>query len=79
MCHCLNSGTGKSTIFKYLVNLLTNVREKLVSEDLPIKQWLVSDQTLEKLGELMASNDCKALGLYDELTNGCPKLICITG
>jgi len=33
------------------------------------KEWTLSDQTFEKLGELMYQNDSKALGLYDELTN----------
>ena len=36
-------------------------------EDIVVKNWLLSDQTFEKLGELMSQNDCKAL--YDELTN----------
>ena len=34
-----------------------------------LKNWLLSDQNFEKLGELMAKNDGKVLGLCNELTN----------
>lgn len=49
--------------------MLEKVRNELDEEDIPYKKWTLSDQTFEKLGELMATNDQKALGLYDELTN----------
>ena len=45
------------------------MRTKLENYDIVLKNWLLSDQTFEKLGELMAKNDGKVLGLYDELTN----------
>lgn len=46
------------------------MRKKLVEDDeYDMKEWLLSDQTFEKLGEIMSQNDCKMLGLYDELTN----------
>jgi hypothetical protein len=31
-------------------------------------QWLLGDSTLEKMGDLMASNEGRLLGLYDELS-----------
>ena len=34
-----------------------------------MKEWLLSDQTFEKMGEIMCQNGGKMLGLYDELTN----------
>lgn len=50
--------------------MLNNVRKKLEEdEEYEMKEWLLSDQTFEKLGEIMSENDCKMLGLYDELTN----------
>ena len=45
------------------------MRTKLENEDMVLKNWLLSDQNFEKLGELMAKNDGKVLGLCDELTN----------
>ena len=56
-------------MYKYLVNILANVRTKLATEEIEVKEWLLSDQTFEKLGDIMSQNDCKMLGLYDELTN----------
>ena len=52
-----------------MVNVLKNVRQKLQEAEVDTRQWLLSDQTFEKLGEMMSQNDCKMLGLYDELTN----------
>jgi len=52
-----------------MVDVLKNVRKKLEDQEVETKQWLLSDQTFEKLGEMMSQNDCKMLGLYDELTN----------
>lgn len=46
-----------------------NIRKEMESRQLPIKEWLLSNQTFEKLGELMAESAGKILGLYDELTN----------
>ncbi|XP_067039953.1 uncharacterized protein [Acropora muricata] len=63
------TGTGKSTIYRYLTDILRKVRTKLENEDMVLKNWLLSDQNFEKLGELMAKNDGKVLGLCDELTN----------
>ena len=56
-------------MYKYLVNILANVRTKLATEEIEVKEWLLSDQTFEKLGDIMSQNDCKMLGLYDELTS----------
>ena len=54
-----------------MLDILKNVRQKLEKEEYEIKEWLLGDQTFEKLGEIMSQNDCKMhmLGLYDELTN----------
>lgn len=64
------SGTGRTTIHRYLMNLLQNVRTRLETEEeaIVVKTCLLSDQSFEKLGELMSQNDCQAFGLYDELT-----------
>lgn len=63
------TGTGKSTVYKFLHNVLKAVRKELEDCEIAYKKWTLSDQTFEKLGELMYQNDSKALGLYDELTN----------
>ena len=31
-------------------------------------QWLLDEATIEKMGELMATNNSKLLGMYDELS-----------
>ena len=61
---CLQ-GTGRSTLHKYLVNILANVHSKLAIKEFEVKEWLLSDQTFEKLGEMWL----KMLGLYNEQTN----------
>ena len=65
----LITGTGKSTVYKLLQRVLKAVRTELDDNEISYKKWTLSDQTFEKLGELMYQNDSKALGLYDELTN----------
>lgn len=77
--HSFHAGTGKSTIYKFLHRILSSVGEKLDANDVPYKRWALSDQTFEKLGELMFQNDCKALGLHNELTNFCQKWIYTAG
>lgn len=56
-------------MYKYLVEIIKKVRQKLADEEVELKDWLLSDQTFEKMGEIMSQNDGKMLGLYDELTN----------
>lgn len=56
-------------MYKYLVDILKRVRVKLADEEQDLKEWLLSDQTFETLGEIMSQNDGKMLGLNDELTN----------
>lgn len=55
------SGTGKTTMCRYLMNLLQNVRTRLATEKevIVVKTCLFSDSTFEKLGELMSQNDCR--------------------
>ena len=52
-----------------MLDVVHNVRKRLHDDNTVTKQWLLSDQTFEKMGEMMSQNDCKMLGLYDELTN----------
>ena len=54
---------------KYLVEIIKKVHQKLVDEEVEPKDWLLSDETFEKMGEIMPQNDGKMVGLYDELTN----------
>ena len=56
-------------MYKFLQRILKSVQQALEENDIPYKRWTLSDQTFEKLGELMSQNGNKALGLYDELTN----------
>ncbi len=63
---CMPTGSGKSTLFKHLCDLLQKVRE-LCGQDEHDPLWAVDDATFEKLGALMNENSARLLGLYDEL------------
>lgn len=61
------TGSGKTPLFTFLTDILQRVRVKLeISSTAP--SWLLDEASFEKMGDLMASNHCKLLGLYDELS-----------
>ena len=61
------TGSGKSTLFRYLYNLLQQIRRLAsVPDDDPT--WVLDDSSFEKMGALMHSNGCRIIGLYDELS-----------
>ena len=70
---CMPTGSGKSTLCKFLRSRVKRARTRCAEDDGP--SWLSDDQSFEKLGELMESNHGKLFGLYDELyvlgTNQC--------
>ena len=61
------TGAGKSWLYKLLVRIVNDVRKKchISEKDAP---WMMDEVSLEKLGDMMASNSGCLLGLYDELT-----------
>ena len=62
------TGSGKSTLFRHLYNLLSEVRREAgVAEDDPT--WVLDDATFEKMGALMHENCSRILGFYDELSS----------
>ena len=63
---CMPTGSGKSTLFKHIYNLLQLTRELCgQGERDPI--WAIDDTTFEKMGVLMSRNSARLLGIYDEL------------
>ena len=60
------TGSTKSALYKYLHSILIRVRGvcRYTPRD---PAWLVGDATCEKMGDLMAANGGRLLGLYDEL------------
>lgn len=61
------TGCGKTSIFKYLLKLLSLTRAKLkVSDSEP--SWNLDEATFEKMGALMNDNGGRLLGIYDEMT-----------
>ncbi len=60
------TGSGKSTLFRHLYNMLEDIRKDcgVLDED---PSWLVDDSSFEKMGALMHENSGRLLGLYDEL------------
>ena len=58
----------KSALYQYLHSVIVHVREKCgyKAHD---PAWLLGDATCEKMGDLMAANGGRLLGLYDELSS----------
>ena len=60
------TGSGKSPLYKYLLNILRKTQVKLgLDEDSP--SWLLEEATFEKMGAMIAENHSKLL--YDELSS----------
>ena len=59
------TGSGKSTLFRHLYNILHEIRTCSVLDEDPA--WLVDDSSVEKMGTLMHENSGRLLGLYDKL------------
>ena len=61
------TGSGKSSLFKYLLSIIQKVRSKkgLNNSD---PSWQLEEATFEKMGVMMSQNHSKLLGLYDELS-----------
>ena len=61
------TGSTKSALYQYMHGILVRVQAKcgLTSRD---PAWLLGDATCEKMGDLMAANGGRLLGLYDELS-----------
>ena len=61
------TGSGKTPLFVFLTNILQKVRSKLkLTRAHP--PWLLDQASFEKMGDLMATNHSKLLGMYDELS-----------
>ena len=61
------TGSGKTPLFMFLTSILQKVRDKLhLTRAHP--PWLLNEASFEKMGELMATNHSKLLGMYDELS-----------
>ena len=61
------TGSNKSSLYQYLYNVVSRVRRKC---ECPLQAaWLLGDATCEKMGDLMAGNGGRLLGLYDELSS----------
>ncbi len=57
---CMLTGSGKSTLCKFLRNLVKKARCQCGE--------ICDNQSFEKLGELIEGNHGKLVGLYDELS-----------
>ena len=60
------TGSGKSSVFKYLLKLINLVRQNLKVPD-GSPSWHLDVATFEKMGALMDENDGRLLGIYDEM------------
>ena len=63
---CMPTGSGKSTLCKFLCNLVKKAHTQCAEYYRP--SGLSDDQSFEKLGELIESNHGKLFGLYDKLS-----------
>ena len=64
---CMPTGSGKSPLYGFLVELISNVRSCV--HNCPHPAWLLDDVSYEKMGDLMSGNDGRMLAMYDELTS----------
>lgn len=62
------TGSTKSALYQYLQGIVIHVRERCGYQHHD-PAWLLGDASCEKMGDLMASNGGRLLGLYDELTS----------
>ena len=62
------TGSTKSALYQYLNTIIQQVRKKCGYRPIDAV-WLLGDTTCEKMGDLMAANDGRLLGLYDELSS----------
>lgn len=62
------TGSGKSSLFTFLLGVLREVRQSCSRKDIH-PSWTVEEASFEKMGALMAENEGKLLGLYDELSS----------
>ena len=64
---CMPTGSGKTPLYGFLNNLMEKAQSCSHAEDNG-SSWRVDDASFEKLGAMMSDNNCKLLGLYDELS-----------
>ena len=64
---CMPTGSGKTPLYGFLNSLIEKARSYSQVED-DSSTWRVDDASFEKLGAMMSENNCKLLGLYDELS-----------
>ena len=62
------TGSTKTALYQYLHGIFIHVRERCGYQHHD-PAWLLGDAWCEKMGDLMASNGRRLLGLYDELTS----------
>ena len=58
------TGSGKTPLFAFLTSINQRVHSKLRMHS----AWLLYEASYEKMGDLMALNHSKLLGMYDELS-----------
>ena len=56
MAICMPTGMGKSSLCKFLRNLVRQARNKCGLDD-TTSSWLMDDQSFEKMGDLMHKNN----------------------
>lgn len=61
------TGSTKSSLYQYLNSVILQVKKQCGCKSCD-PEWLLGDATCEKMGDLMAANGGRLLGLYDELS-----------
>ena len=61
------TGSTKSSLYQYLNGVILEVKKHCGCKACD-PEWLLGDATCEKMGDLMAANGGRLLGLYDELS-----------
>ena len=61
------TGSTKSSLYQYLNSVILQVKKQCGCKACD-PEWLLGDATCERMGDLMAANGGRLLGLYDELS-----------
>lgn len=61
------TGSGKSTLFRHIYNILLAVRSNCIQSD-EDPSWVFDDASFEKMGALMHANSSRLFGFYDEMS-----------
>ena len=62
------TGSGKSSLYPFLLKIIQDLRSSCNRKEIH-PSWTLEEASFEKMGMIMAENNGRLLGLYDELSS----------